>query len=102
MTMCNAVTKEVLTNLIELRIEDENLDFELAKHIADQKAMEIASESMLLGWYDAVTGRYSPNVECCSEHKPEWIVYAETREGNITIDINDEQYVFESPSGVLI
>jgi len=94
MNICNAVTKEVLINPIELRIENANLDFEIAKLIADQKAMEIASEPMLLGWYDAVTGRYSPNVECCSEHKPGWIVYAETRGGNITIDINEEQYVF--------
>jgi hypothetical protein len=49
---------------------------------------------MLLGWCDATSGRFSPNVTCCSEDKPAWIVYAETRGGNLTIDINDEKYVF--------
>ena len=34
------------------------------------------------------------SVECCSEHKPGWIVYAESRGGNITIDNNDEKDVF--------
>ena len=94
MTNSKAVTKEDLTNPIELQIEDENLGFETARLIADKKAMEMASEPMLLGWYDADTGRYSPNVECCSENKPGWVVYAEERGGDITIDINKEQYVF--------
>lgn len=94
MSICKAVTREVLTDPVEIRIKNEALNFESARLIADQKAMKMASDPMLLGWYDSRTGRYSPNVECCSEDKPGWIVYAETRGGNITIDINDEQYVF--------
>ena len=49
---------------------------------------------MLLSWYDAGTGRFSPDVECCSEEKPGWVVYAESRGAGITVDINDEQFVF--------
>lgn len=94
MTICRAVTKDVLTDPVEIRIDNENLDFETARLLADKKAMEMASEPMLLGWYDSAMGRYSPKVECCSEHKPGWIVYSEARGGNITIDINNEQYVF--------
>jgi hypothetical protein len=94
MPICKAVTKEVLTDPVEIRINKEGLNFESARLIADQKAMEMASDPMLLGWYDSDTGRYSPNVECCSAEKPGWIVYAETRGGDMTIDINDEQYVF--------
>ena len=94
MPICKAVTKEALTNPVEIRIKKEGLDFASARLIADQKAMEMSSDPMLLGWYDSGTGRYSPNVECCSADKPGWIVYAETRGGDITIDINDEQYVF--------
>ena len=94
MPICKVVTKEVLTDPVEIRIKNEDLDFERARLIADRKAMEMASDPMLLGWYDSRTGRYSPNVECCSADKPGWIVYAETRGGDITIDINDEQYVF--------
>ena len=94
MSICKAVTRGVLSDPVEIRIENEALNFETARLIADQKAREIASDPMLLGWYDSGTGRYSPNVECCSADKPGWIVYAETRGGDITIDINDEQYVF--------
>jgi hypothetical protein len=56
--------------------------------------MDVADDPMLLGWYSSGTGRFSPNVDCCSEEKPGWIVYAESRGGTITIDINDEQFVF--------
>ena len=94
MPACKTITKEDLTNPIEVQIEEKGLDYETAKLVADQKAMEIASDPMLLGWYDSFTGRFSPNVECCSEHKPGWIVYAEARGGNITIDINNERFVF--------
>jgi hypothetical protein len=94
MAICRTVTKDVLANPVEIQIEDESLDFETARFLADEKALEMASDPMLLGWYDSATGRSSPNVECCSEHKPGWIVYAEARGGNITIDINNEKYVF--------
>jgi hypothetical protein len=94
MVIRKAVTKEVLSNPVDVQIGNENLTFASAKLIADQKATELASDPMLLGWYDSSTGRYSPKLECCSDHKPGWIVYAETRGGDITIDINNEQYVF--------
>lgn len=94
MTTCKTVTKEVLTNPVLVRIDRENLDFETARLIADQRATELASEPMLMGWYNSHSGRFSPDVECCSENKPGWIVYAESRGATITIDINDEEYVF--------
>jgi hypothetical protein len=94
MAICGSVTKDILTNPVEILIDDEDLDFETARLLADKKAMEMGSHPMLMAWYDSATARYSPNVECCSEHKPGWIVYAEARGGNITIDINNEQYVF--------
>jgi hypothetical protein len=49
---------------------------------------------MLLAWFDKKNGRFSPPVECCGDEKPAWIIYAESRGGNITIDINQEAYVF--------
>ena len=94
MSLRKTVSKENLTNPINITVDAENLDYEKARLISDQKAMELAAEPMLLGWYDSRTGRFSPNVECCSEFKPGWIVYAETRGGDITIDINNEEYVF--------
>jgi hypothetical protein len=93
MTTCPTLTKEMLPNPVSLRL-DGVPDMKSAKLIADQKAFELASEPMLLAWYEAKSGRFSPQVECCGEHKPGWVVYAESRGGNIAIDINNQQYVF--------
>ena len=70
------------------------LDFGEARKLADQKAKELGEDPMLLAWYEQKSGTFSPPVECCSEIKPGWIVYAESRGGSITIDINDEEYIF--------
>ena len=94
MTTCRTVTKDVLPNPVVIHLEERDLDFPSARLIADARVRENTSDPMLLAWYDRKRGTYSPNVECCSEHKPGWIVYAESRGGNISIDINDETYVF--------
>lgn len=91
---CVSVTKAILTDPIDLKVSDERLDLSRAKEVADRKAKEIGSDPMLLAWYDAKTGRYSPDVECCGEDKPAWLIYAESRGGHITVDINDEEFVF--------
>jgi hypothetical protein len=84
----------MLIDPVSVRTEHERLDFTRAKQIADEKAKEFSQDPMLMAWYEASTGIFSPNVECCSEHKPGWVVYAESRGGRITIDINDEAYIF--------
>jgi hypothetical protein len=94
MATCGRIAKDVLTNPVFIHVDEDDLTLKDARIIADQKAAELASDPMLMGWYEKRSGRFSPNVECCSEEKPGWIVYAESRGGNITIDINDEDYVF--------
>lgn len=93
MDTCEIPTKAVLTNPV-LIYPEEPLDYERARGIADRKAKELSESPMLLAWYDGKSGKFSPPVECCNEIKPGWIVYAETRGGSITIDINDEEYIF--------
>jgi len=93
MEKCAIVTKDVLTNPVVIHHE-RPLDFGHAREIADKRARELVSDPMLLAWYEAKSGKFSPLVECCSEIKPGWIVYAESRGGSITIDINDEEYIF--------
>ena len=93
MEKCEIVTKGVLTNAVLIH-KGMPLDFGQAREIADQKAQELGSDPMLLAWYEAKSGKFSPPVECCNEVKPGWIVYAESRGGTITIDINDEEYIF--------
>ena len=94
MTTCKTISKDMLIHPVTLRVEEDHLDFARAKQIADQKAKELSQDPMLMAWYEGSTGIFSPNVECCSEHKPGWVVYAESRGGHITIDINDEAYIF--------
>ena len=94
MTVCSCSIKEFLNNPIELKIDDKDLDFASIKQLADNKAKEFASQTMLLAWYNGKTGDFVPKAECVSGPKPGWIVYAETRGGDIVIDINEERYVF--------
>ncbi|MFO7985445.1 MAG: AF1514 family protein [Desulfatiglandaceae bacterium] len=94
MTTCQTLTKDMLPNPVSIQVDELPADLKAARLIADQKAAELALEPMLLAWYEAKSGRFSPDVECCSETKPGWVVYAESRGGNITIDINGREYVF--------
>ncbi|MDR3567828.1 MAG: AF1514 family protein [Syntrophobacteraceae bacterium] len=80
-----------------IRIEEgKGLDYARAKRLADQEAAKASSEPMLLAWYDAKEGKFSPGVECCchTNKKPSWLIYAETRGGEIQVVINDLEYVF--------
>jgi hypothetical protein len=79
---------------IALKIDDPNLDFTKAKDLAKQKVKEICDDPMLLSWYQGKTGESYPNLECGPGDKPAWIVFAESRGGDLTIDINAGQYVF--------
>jgi len=79
---------------IKLKIDKHGLDFTAAKDKAKQTAKEICDDPMLLSWYQGKTGESYPNLECGPGDKPAWIVYAESRGGDLTIDINKGQFVF--------
>ena len=88
------VPTEYLGNHIKVNIDNPTLDFESAMGLAKQKAKETCADPMLLSWYNGKTGESYPNLECGPGEKPAWIQYAESRGGDLTIDINDGQYVF--------
>lgn len=94
MTTCPVLIPEMLPNRVPVFSNDDINDLKTAKKIADQKAAELADDPMLISWYEAQSGRFSPDVECCDEKKPVWVVYAESRGGNLSIDINNQAYVF--------
>ncbi len=94
MEACTPLRREMLVDPVDVQVDDESLDFEKAKQIADRKAGEISPEAMLIAWFDRKTGRFSPPVECGGKAKPAWLVYAETRGANIVVDVNREAYVF--------
>jgi len=73
---------------------DTSLDFEDAKDLAKQKIKEISKDSMLLSWCNGKTGEHDPTIKCGSSDKPAWIIWAESRGGDYTIDINDGDWLF--------
>ena len=94
MSACVTLTRQMLVSPITVTIPGETLTFANAREIADSQAKEVSADAMLLAWFDKKTGEVSPRVECCREDKPAWLVYAESRGGQIVIDINNEEYVF--------
>ena len=95
MTWCEIPYAHVLPDPVHIKVEASSLDFEKAELIAKNQAKSYSSDALLLSWFDKKEGRYSPHdVECCSNGKPSWVEYARSRDGNLTIDINADEYVF--------
>ena len=94
MTGCIPLSREMLRNPIDIEVADAPLDFARARAIAEARARQEAADPMLLAWYDRDAGRFSPQVTCCGDDKPTWLIYAESRGGDLVIDINREAYVF--------
>jgi hypothetical protein len=86
--------KDYLGQHIKVKLDETDLDFASAKDMSKQKAKEMVADPMLLSWYNGKTGESYPNLECGPGDKPAWITYAESRGDDLTIDINDGQYVF--------
>lgn len=92
--MAKTSLKYKLINPLKIRSESSPLDFDAAQLIADKKAKSLCPAPRLISWYDATTGKSHPPVEHSHSGKPGWLCYAESRNCDITVDINDEQYVF--------
>jgi hypothetical protein len=86
--------KNYIGDRVSLRIDDPNLDFVGAKDAAKKTAKELCPDPMLLSWYQGKTGEGYPNYECGSRDEPAWMLYAASRGGDLTIDINDGEYIF--------
>jgi hypothetical protein len=94
MLACERPQRDMLPTPVRLQI-DGDLDFTRAQNIAKDRAKTYYSDSMLLSWFDKKNSRYSPHeAECCIEGKPSWVEYARSRGGNLTIDINDGEFIF--------
>jgi len=82
---------ELLT--LKIKIEGKELDFPLARRLADKLVSGSLSEPMLIAWYDGKKGEEHPSVPEC-QHKPGWLAYAEGHGGRIRIDVNETEYSF--------
>lgn len=79
---------------INMNINLPDLDFAAAKQAAKEKALELCSHPMILSWKNGRTGQTYPDYECGIGDQPFWIRYARGRGANLTIDINDGEYIF--------
>ena len=94
MADCIPLSREMLRDPIDVEVTDTLMVFSQARAIAEARARQEAADPMLLAWYDRGAGRFSPQVTCCGDDKPAWLIYAESRGGDLVIDINCEAYVF--------
>lgn len=79
---------------VDVYVDDPRLDFAEAKRVADRTAGSLDPDPLLLAWFVRRTGEHSPRVECCGDDKPAWLVYAESRGGNLMIRLNAGEYQF--------
>lgn len=94
MDKCPPLSREMLREPVDLRVPEAGLDFAQARKIADRRARELCPAPILLAWFDRGAARYSPNAPCCREDKPSWLVYAESRGGDLILNLNDGEFVF--------
>ena len=94
MELLHPISNDYPGRHINIKVDTPNLDFPEAKELAKQKAKEFCADPMMLSWYQGETGESYPNLECSPGGKPAWILYAESRGGDLTIDINGGHYVF--------
>ena len=94
MKLINPEIKDYPGNHISIKTDDPDLEFTAAKDIAKQRAKELCTDPMLLSWFQGKTGEFYPNMECGPGDKPAWITYAESRGGDMLININQGQYIF--------
>ncbi len=80
--------------LIKVRIDDPEPSFQAAQDLARSAARAVNKNAMLLAWHDTLTGRSFPDHDCGGRASPPWMVFAEARGGNLTVEVNDGDYVF--------
>lgn len=92
--MAKSPLKYQLINPVKIRSEQPDLDFLAAQSMADEKVKSLCPDPMLISWFNATTGESYPTVNGGGTGKPGWLNYAESRNCDMTVDINDEQFVF--------
>lgn len=94
MTDPRPVLRHMLIRPIDIQVSRKGLDFNRAKKIADRKAREVVDEPALLAWFDKKTGRHMPNIAYGCQEKPSWLLYAQHRGAVVSVNINNEDYIF--------
>ncbi len=78
-----------------------DLAFEQARKLADTEAGKHLKDPMNLSWLDRIADRHFPNVDCCQEEgKESWEIYAESRGGEVRVEVG-ESFVFIFREGAI-
>ena len=77
---------------VDISIDDGEVGFDAARKRADELAVDRLEEPLLVAWYDGVAEMGHPDVQECTD-KPGWQVYAESRGGALTVDVNNGKYI---------
>jgi len=80
--------------VIKETVDDPDLNFQQAEALAKKIAQTKCKSCMILSWKNGKTGEFYPTRECGTQKKPAWIYYAQVRGANLTININDGEYIF--------
>ncbi len=95
MLSCEIPNEDLLPSpVVHLQIEDPNCDFDCAFAAAYDRAEQYCNTPELLSWYDKNSQSHFPRGECCLEGEPSWVAFAEGNKAELTVNINDEEYVF--------
>ncbi len=94
MVQISSEPPELSMEVIHHRIKGPGLDFVSAKNAAKAEALKRSSSPILLSWKNGRTGKSYPDLECGKSGKPPWVHYALARGANLTVDINQGEFVF--------
>jgi len=94
MAQVNSENMDVPADRLSLQSGDPDLAFTSAKDLAKQTAQERSRDAMLLSWYNRKTGDFYPHYDCGGQGQPAWVIFAESRGANLTVDVDDGDYVF--------
>lgn len=92
----NSTSPPVEPREISYHIDDAGLDFDEVKNQVKKRVAETHGTPMILSWKNGITGRFYPTFSCGGESNdlPPWIYYARTRGANLTVNVNDGDYMF--------
>ena len=93
MVECKVPKEKNLSGVVHLKLEAPNLDVDRAKEASRQLAHTYVSDPKLVSWYEKEKNKFFPEGEVCGD-RPDWLDYARSKGGNLTIDVNHEEYVF--------
>ncbi len=94
MAQVNSENMDVPAVRLALQSGDPDLAFTAAKDLAKQTAQERSRDAMLLSWYNRKTGDFYPRYDCGGQDQPAWVIFAESRGANLTVDVDNGDYVF--------